>query len=273
MYDSVVEWKNFTWLQYQQIKFICFSKTLYTKLKKLGFTCIYIKYYPIPPNTPKPSSTHKTNCFFWQRTNHLTWHTIKELLPEHIDSFHLHLACDPGHKEIMPSADDLKKYNITISRWFKNQNDYLKLLKNTTIYFAPRLYEGIGLSFLEPMSEGKCIVAPDKPTMNEYITNNKTGILYPPETPRKISFKEIDTIRQNAFKDCRKGYENWKNYHEEIQNFLEEEQINNTHVPYTIKLLMIKTINTTLYKITDSLKRLKKSLLQIFTTKNQKPVN
>ena len=60
---------------------------------------------------------------------------------------------------------------------------YAPALRRAGIYFAPRLYEGIGISFLEAMAMGKAVVAPDNPTMNEYVTHNVNGFLYKPGGP------------------------------------------------------------------------------------------
>jgi glycosyltransferase involved in cell wall biosynthesis len=51
------------------------------------------------------------------------------------------------------------------------------------LVFAPRALEGIGMAFLEPMARGQIVVAPDRPTMNEYLRHRTTGLLFDPDRP------------------------------------------------------------------------------------------
>jgi len=68
---------------------------------------------------------------------------------------------------------------MTFSDWFFNRNEYEKILCSKQIYIAPRIKEGIGLSFLS-MAAGRVVVAPNFPTMNEYIIHTENGYLYDP---------------------------------------------------------------------------------------------
>ena len=79
-------------------------------------------------------------------------------------------------------------------------------------YIAPRVYEGIGMSFLEAMARGRCVVAADHPTMNEYIEHGKTGFLFQPDAITSLEYTE-EQIReiQRASRDyILNGYEHWR---------------------------------------------------------------
>ena len=54
---------------------------------------------------------------------------------------------------------------------------YLQHLDQANIFVAPRLSEGVGLSFVEALARGCAVFAHDAPTMNEYITHKKNGFL------------------------------------------------------------------------------------------------
>lgn len=69
-------------------------------------------------------------------------------------------------------------------------------IQKSALYFAPRKYEGIGMSFLEAMASGRCVIAPDYPTMNEYIKNGETGYLYNFKRPQKIKFDDIKNSKK-----------------------------------------------------------------------------
>lgn len=62
--------------------------------------------------------------------------------------------------------------------FWKSRQDYLRDLGKFQVYFAPRKYEGIGMTFLEAMAMGMCVIAENAPTANEYIISGRNGILY-----------------------------------------------------------------------------------------------
>ena len=68
---------------------------------------------------------------------------------------------------------------------------------------------GIGMSFLEAMALGRCVVAPDATTMNEYIEHGMNGILYDPSSPQPIQNHDIRKLQENAAESIRKGHEKW----------------------------------------------------------------
>ena len=92
-----------------------------------------------------------------------------------IKKVHIHEDLDPRYKKKDLSKIDKKSISITRSTWFEKKEDLEKKMKKSAIYIAPRKYEGIGMAFLHAMSIGRCVIAPDFSTMNEYI---KSGHFY-----------------------------------------------------------------------------------------------
>lgn len=95
-----------------------------------------------------------------------------------------------------------------------SRQDYLDRMSRCGIFVAPRFREGIGLSFLEAMAMGKCVIANKDGTMDEYIEDYKNGVLvdFGAKTEAKIDLTadKIRMIQRNAFETCRKGREIWK---------------------------------------------------------------
>lgn len=216
------------WYHYRDLKIISFCKTMGDMLSRLGFDVLNVKYYPEPAqvNTKEQPNT----CFFWQRINTIDWPKVKILLEKsRVKRVHIHKAVDPGHKFIKPSAIDEKKYNITYSKWFPDRASYLKVVDENQIYIAPRLQEGIGLSFLEAMARGKIVVAADQPTMNEYIIDGYNGYLFNPYNVKPIDFSNIDLIKQNSLLTIKKGHEEWIKSEEAIIDFIEKQNKKNLY--------------------------------------------
>ena len=107
-----------------------------------------------------------------------------------------------------------------MSEWFPDKEDFFKILKASNVFFAPRLYEGIGISFIEAMTMRQCVVAPNTPTMNEYIRDGETGLLYDPGNPVSLDFSNAKQIANNAREYCKKGYKRWIESEEELIDFI-----------------------------------------------------
>jgi glycosyltransferase involved in cell wall biosynthesis len=224
MYDQSGGWSDLYWLQYRDFKVINFSKALHDKLQRLGMQSKYFQYY-LPPATAGSSDAGMNDGlhgFFWQRTDGITWDHIRRLI-EGTDfrSFHLHLAVDPpGYEKVMPTDEEIRKYNITASEWFHDREDYFRVASRANVFFAPRLYEGIGMSFVEAIAQGKFIVAPDYPTMNEYIAHGVNGLLYNPYELRPLKFPPVDALASLVRQYAVEGYSRWCGQRTELMSYL-----------------------------------------------------
>lgn len=218
MYDSCGTLPRSYWKQYKNIKFINFSKTLHRKLISWGFNSIYLQYFPKPDPFV---AGDKNKIFFWQRVSNININTIEKLFAGHDQlKVHLHKAIDPEHRFVYPSKNQERRFSITYSKWFKNKEELLNLVKKSAIYTAPREYEGIGLSFLEAMAMGKAVVAANNPTMNEYIIHNKTGYLYKLKNPKRLNLSNLSRIQNNVYKYMNAGYNNWEKNKSKLINFI-----------------------------------------------------
>ncbi len=78
--------------------------------------------------------------------------------------------------------------------------------------FAPRPYEGVGLTILEAMAAGQVVIAPDLPTANESIGHLSSGILYELERPLdlpRLSAERVDALSTAARQRAAIGYACW----------------------------------------------------------------
>ncbi len=223
MYDNHGETHVDFWHQYRDFKFVNFSKTLHLRLKNLNISTKYFQHF-LPPNKflPQKNDSSKLRGFFWQRREHITWKQIRVLIKgTPFEKIHLHKAVDPpGFNFINPTKKEISKYNITMSEWFPSKKDFFKVLKTSNVFFSPRLYEGIGMSFIEAMTMGQCVVAPNTPTMNEYIRDGETGLLYDPKKPVLLDFSNVEQIARNAREYCKRGFERWVQSEDELIDFV-----------------------------------------------------
>ena len=170
------------------------------------------------------------SAFFWERRpNHEpTLQRVVRLCGElGVTSLHLHAAPDlgqqVGQRLSRPETFVMDDVEVTTSRWFEDRSALDKVVERAHFFFAPRALEGIGMSFLEAMARGQIVVAPDHPTMNEYIRHRTTGILYDFDdlaSDRKMTPKMMDEMSRAALRKTAFGYEEWTRDQDRLKSFL-----------------------------------------------------
>ncbi len=241
MYDGVVQLGNSFWMELStiSIKILSFSKKISEITANHKLDTLSVQYFINPEDLPMVVDYAKKKVFFWQRTN-FSFSDVKKIIGnQEINQFILKLDPDPGYKASFPIKEDIEKYNIKIIQETLSKEEYTSLLKESNLFISPRKYEGIGMSFIEAMTMGLSVVAIDKPTMNEYIRNDKNGYLVDPNKLREIDFSTFKKNGINAREGCLIGYEKWKNSHGEIINFMHSQFANPTKINQTV-LLFVK---------------------------------
>ncbi len=224
MYDACPHDLAF-WNQYKKYKIFCFSKTLYDMLLSAGFSCLYAQYY-LKPDTKRALISSEVNAFFWERTPSLTWKQVARAA-QNLPVTHLHFHTGLSQNKDMssrPTPEYDKKYSITYTDWFKDKAQMQSVLDSTDIYFAPRVSEGIGLSFIEALARGCIVAAWDAPTMNEYITDGVDGILYSDRSDfaKPYSIEELNMLKAKSIERASAGYDRWNASGKRIMDFLRE---------------------------------------------------
>ncbi|MBQ9926409.1 MAG: glycosyltransferase family 4 protein [Lachnospiraceae bacterium] len=219
MYDAVVGKTRDDWEPYKAFTIINFSKTLHDYLCKEGFCSKYIQFFPKPEMFL--DNGEENSLFFWQRTNDIHINQCLEMCEElNLKKIHIHKALDPNRYFVPPNKK--YRYNFTYSKWFEKKQDLIDTIEKSAYYVAPRRYEGIGMSFLDAMAMGRCVIAPDYPTMNEYIQDGVTGILYDYENPKPIMLRDVREIQKNAYQYIKEGHQKWQKEKYKILDWIEE---------------------------------------------------
>jgi len=236
MYDACSSWNFKKWEKYKKFKFISFSKALNSIFEKLGMDYLYVKYAPkaelLVDNLNSGKKTILT-AFVWRRSATLNLPKLfNSLIKLGVEKVFLHDSPDPPALSLEGEIS-YKNLEIETSYWFNTHSEYLDIIKICDIYIAPRMTEGIGMSFLEAMSLGICVFAPNKPTMNEYIIDGNNGILF--ENFKDIENKNLNNIERlktNALKTIYDESMNWQASKEYLFNyFIENLSTNNKSIP------------------------------------------
>lgn len=201
------------------IRVINFSPTLHHLVASKGVNSFFFRYYPKPSAQPavwdRLKKPRAPKAFFWQRTDRPSWAAVRTLVSGMPDlPFHLHMAGDPSLRAAVDVAAEQDPKTggrpLTVSTWFENAGDYRRMVEACDIYVAPREFEGIGMSFLEAMAAGKCVIAANNPTMNEYITHGVNGLLYDMNAPAPLDLTHHAAIGRRALRTVTHGHREWQ---------------------------------------------------------------
>lgn len=202
------------------IKVLNFCQEAHAFFSSRGQESFAAQYWPAPE--PVREVRHAApQIFFWPRRREITWNTLKILLgafrPRGIV---LRYAQDPGHDVPLPGADDIREYNITVVQGWLPREAYLAQLRESDIFVAPRPLEGIGQAALEAMSHGLAVIAPDAPTMNEYLRDGHSGWLYPLSKPAPLDFSGWAERGAAARAAVSEGHRHWLAQEDAVADFV-----------------------------------------------------
>lgn len=191
------------------VKVLNFCQEAHAFFVARGQDSFAAQYWPEPG--PDHAPRHAApQVFFWPRRREITWNTLKILLGDFRPrGVVLRYAQDPGHDVPLPGADDIREYNITILQGWLPHETYLARLRESDIFVAPRPLEGIGQAALEAMSLGLAVIAPDAPTMNEYVRHGHSGWLYPLSQPAPLDFSGWADRAAAARQAVGEGHRRW----------------------------------------------------------------
>ena len=224
MYDDTPLDEEF-WRKYRNFKVFCFSSTLERLLVSYGLIAWGVRYYPDPQTLPTTRWQGGLRGFFWPRTGAIDWPLVRRLIGDTtFECMHLHWTPAVSGGNLSHPLEDVEGSGIPVevSSWFRSAGDYRSLLAASNVFFASRVAEGIGMSFLEAMAMGLCVVAPRAPTMCEYIQDSVNGLLYDPDLPAPLDFSRAAALGATARSFCQIGRAAWLKAAPQIAAFLEE---------------------------------------------------
>ncbi len=211
MYDAMFWNGAFYWKpSFQTAKIACFSWALRQEVARQGAVNATFQYYPDPAPYPVIEDFDTLRGLLWYRRREIPPALAFGLCGHtEFDRFIVHDAPDPGHE----TTDGFIMWphirRIDRTQWSTDGRPYKDALRDSNVFFAPRPSEGIGMSFLGAMASGHCVVAPNAPTMNEYISHGASGLLYDPRRRVPLDFSDARAIGARARESIERGHQRW----------------------------------------------------------------
>lgn len=222
MYDNCPK-DRASWEIYHDCRVLCFSRTLGELLRAYGLRVLDARYFPPVPAQGVTWDGEGLRGFFWPRKRELSWLHVRPMMEGAAWSrIHLHVTDNLSEVPLEISPEDARRLPLERSTWFASPRDYLRVLGQHQVFFAPRRTEGIGMSFLEALSLGMAVIAPNGATMNEYIESGVNGCLYDPDSPVAPQWPHARSWGDEARRRCLRGREQWLASLPRIRDFLLE---------------------------------------------------
>jgi glycosyltransferase involved in cell wall biosynthesis len=210
MWDGCRELPDQFWRSLLGTRVLSFSLPVFEKAQNAGLETIYAQYWPALPDFELPA-VRPNSAFYWYRRNDITLARLENFCQElGIEELTILWQPDPPVKRPIAKAEFTSKLsaNVRFVPWHKDKVAQLSEIASTEYYIASRLYEGIGMSFLEAMALGCCVVAPKNPTYTDYIVSGANGLLYD-HSPRAGTLP-VKEMRKNAYRSFAAGRDRWE---------------------------------------------------------------
>ena len=203
MYDnewaSFWQWKRIAW---SGMGVISFCDKVSVHARRCGVKNILdVRYFPDPTAFPQAQGDLK-RVFLWER-GEIDRATAERLFPP-----------SQGYVFDVKKADE-----------FLDRDAYLERLSKCGIVIAPRRKEGIGMAFLEAMAMGKCVAANNDATMNEYLKDGETGILFARGIEKTVDAAIMAKVRKNMAVASASFRARWLQDKEKINAFLANQKL------------------------------------------------
>jgi hypothetical protein len=170
----------------KSLRIVAFSNAVANRAKAAGLPTLRLRYFKRPSAFENARWKDGRVLMYWNRTGMVGPRFLDKFCAAlRVDRFFFRSQIDPripkGAAYTLPGR--LGRTTVEELPAFMPNAEYLRTLGEANMFIAPRLYEGVGLAFLEALAQGCAVFGFDAPTMNEYIASGEDGYLLPPFMP------------------------------------------------------------------------------------------
>ncbi len=182
MWDEVRRYSQSWWNGLPKLmRIVAFSNVVYQRAKRAGLRTVRLKYYKNPQSLIPVNWSDRRVLLYWNRTGLLGPLFLERLCASlNIDKLLYRTQSDPG--DTVRMTYELPRYlgktEVEILPVFQTRQEYFDATRQANLFIAPRVAEGVGMTFLEAMARGCAVFAHNGATMNEYISSGENGYLF-----------------------------------------------------------------------------------------------
>ena len=174
-----------------------------------GIASYLARYYP--DVLQDRHVTEGLHGFFWLRRElELGWSHVRALIgATTFDTFHVHLAGDPGFPPVQsPPDQDLGSTTSRSPPGSSIVRTWMRSCGGERVFRASAL-RGHRTIIFGGNGRGQCVVAPDGPTMNEYIVHGVNGLRDDPRLRRPSTSRYAARLGREAQRGILAGRARW----------------------------------------------------------------
>jgi Glycosyl transferases group 1 len=163
-----------------RLRVVALSQPVADRARSAGLTTLELRYYLDPTGLPPAQWDRGRVACYWNRTGMLSREALGRLCQAlSLGRLLFRDQLDPRvHPRMAYSLPAMLGHTEVIPIRPSSKEGYLEITREANIFVAPRTSEGVGLTFLEAMARGCCVIGYDAPTMNEYIRDGENGLLF-----------------------------------------------------------------------------------------------
>jgi hypothetical protein len=218
MYDGETfnpgRWKQLTLLG---VRIVAFARPIQVQAVRFGLPSLHVRYFPEPAGGRRALRV-PARIFIWDRGSLPVPLLASLFAPSQVDRIVYRGLLGEGGEVPRELA---ARYRVEpLPGRFLPREEYRQLLETVDVYVAPRRREGIGLTFLEALAMGKCVVAYDEATMNEYVTHGTNGLLFTETSSFPLDLQGLPTMADGILALRDECHAAWRRSQEELRAFL-----------------------------------------------------
>lgn len=200
---------------FYKIKILCFSQMLYYYFNnQTSLRCFYSQCFLEPKLRKTEQKRGPYTFFFWQREMAINMDRLVDMIGERNIKKIIYKS------EIGVPLNLHYPFEIELLPDWLSSDDYQRKIEEADFFIAPRRAEGIGFSFLEPMSKGIPIIGYNNSTMNEYIKSGVNGYLFGDEFKLDRPLESPFSLSQKMEERANLLYQKWLEQQTKIIPFI-----------------------------------------------------
>ena len=212
MYDAMWRGGAFSWKpSFNAAKILCFSWALRAEVMRRGAVHALVQYFPDPAGRPPRSPDFDTlHGFLWYRRRDIPPETVFALTrarpsppsPSTTRPTRA-MTCLPGRRR-RPCRPAAAQH--LVGGWRRLRDSARRAPTSSS---RRARWRASAWPSSKPWRRGLCVVARDAPTMNEYISHGRNGLLYAPDRVAPLDFTTARDLGAQARDSMRRGRARW----------------------------------------------------------------
>ncbi|PTN31404.1 glycosyltransferase [Desulfonatronum sp. SC1] len=184
MWDNVARWPETFWAGLARSpacpRIVAFSRPVEQLARRFGLPTLRLRFYFDPSRFEPVRRDSERTIIYWNRIGLYSEAAIRRICADLAVEklIHIHRP-DPGYDHPgLALPERIGSTQVQTIRDFLPDAEHRRLLGQSSLCLAPRAREGVGLTVLQSMARGACVLAYDGPATNEYVIHGRSGHLF-----------------------------------------------------------------------------------------------